>query len=205
MNGKLLDWAVELQALAQAGLYYSRDRFDIERFESIRDIAAEMLSEKSGLPIEHVRELFCGETGYQTPKLDTRAAIFDGAGRILLVHERGGKWSLPGGWVDVNTSVGESAVKEVREEAGLDAVVQRVIAVQDRERHNAPRYAYKVCKVFVLCTVTGGRFRENSETTESAYFPPDALPELAMEKNTPEQVQMCFDAYSDPDWKTVLE
>ena len=121
------------------------------------------------------------------------------------MHERGGKWSLPGGWVDVNTSVGESAVKEVREEAGLDAVVQRVIAVQDRERHNAPRYAYKVCKVFVLCTVTGGRFRENSETTESAYFPPDALPELAMEKNTPEQVQMCFDAYSDPDWKTVLE
>ena len=93
MNGKLLDWAVELQALAQAGLYYSRDRFDIERFERIRDIAAEMLSEKSGLPIEHVRELFCGETGYQTPKLDTRAAIFDGAGRILLVHERGGKWS----------------------------------------------------------------------------------------------------------------
>lgn len=205
MNGKLLDWAVELQALAQAGLYYSRDRFDIERFERIRDIAAEMLSEKSGLPIEYVRELFCGETGYQTPKLDTRAAIFDGAGRILLVHERGGKWSLPGGWVDVNTSVGESAVKEVREEAGLDAVVQRVIAVQDRERHNAPRYAYKVCKVFVLCTVTGGQFRENSETTESAYFPPDALPELAMEKNTPEQVQMCFDAYSDPDWKTVLE
>lgn len=205
MNGKLLDWAVELQALAQAGLYYSRDRFDIERFERIRDIAAEMLSEKSGLPIEHVRELFCGETGYQTPKLDTRAAIFDGAGRILLVHERGGKWSLPGGWVDVNTSVGESAVKEVREEAGLDAVVRRVIAVQDRERHNAPRYAYKVCKVFVLCTVTGGQFQENSETTESAYFPPDALPELAMEKNTPEQVQMCFDAYSDPDWKTVLE
>lgn len=205
MNGKLLDWAVELQALAQAGLYYSRDRFDIERFERIRDIAAEMLSEKSGLPIEHVRELFFGETGYQTPKLDTRAAIFDGAGRILLVHERGGKWSLPGGWVDVNTSVGESAVKEVREEAGLDAVVQRVIAVQDRERHNAPRYAYKVCKVFVLCTVTGGQFRENSETTESAYFPPDALPELAMEKNTPEQVQMCFDAYSDPNWKTVLE
>lgn len=205
MNGKLLDWAVELQALAQSGLYYSRDRFDIERFERIRDIAAEMLSEKSGLPIEHVRELFCGETGYQTPKLDTRAAIFDGAGRILLVHERGGKWSLPGGWVDVNTSVGESAVKEVREEAGLDAVVQRVIAVQDRERHNAPRYAYKVCKVFVLCTVTGGQFRENSETSESAYFPPDALPELAMEKNTPEQVQMCFDAYSDPDWKTILE
>lgn len=205
MNGKLLDWAVELQALAQAGLYYSRDRFDIERFERIRDIAAEMFSEKSGLHIEHVRELFCGETGYQTPKLDTRAAIFDGAGRILLVHERGGKWSLPGGWVDVNTSVGESAVKEVREEAGLDAVVQRVIAVQDRERHNAPRYAYKVCKVFVLCTVTGGQFWENSETSESAYFPPDALPELAMEKNTPEQVQMCFDAYSDPDWKTVLE
>ena len=200
-----LDWAIELQSLAQAGLTYGKDVYDRERYERIREISAEIMSHMTEIPVEKVKDLFCNESGYQTPKLDTRAAIFDGADRILLVHERGGKWSLPGGWVDVNTSVGESAVKEVREEAGLDAVVQRVIAVQDRERHNAPRYAYKVCKVFVLCTVTGGQFRENSETSESAYFLPDALPELAMEKNTPEQVQMCFDAYSDPDWKTVLE
>ena len=157
MNGKLLDWAVELQALAQAGLYYSRDRFDIERFERIRDIAAEMLSEKSGLPIEHVRELFCGETGYQTPKLDTRAAIFE-EDKVLLVRENNGKWSLPGGWCDVNLSVGENTVKEVKEEAGLEVTADRVVAIQDRAKHNLPLYAYGVCKVFVQCSVLGGQF-----------------------------------------------
>ena len=94
-----LDWAVELQALAQAGLHYSKDPFDLERFARVREIAAEMLALRSGLPLEKVKELFCGETGYQTPKLDTRAAIFQGE-NILLVRERDGRWSLPGdGWM----------------------------------------------------------------------------------------------------------
>ena len=73
---KWLDWAVELQALAQAGLYYSKDIYDLERFQRIREIAADMLVSPSGLPAEQVRNLFCGETGYQTPKLDSRAAVF---------------------------------------------------------------------------------------------------------------------------------
>lgn len=94
-----LDWAVELQALAQAGLHYSKDPFDLERFTRVREIAAEMLACRSGLPLEKVKDLFCGETGYQTPKLDTRAAIFQGES-ILLVRERDGRWSLPGdGWM----------------------------------------------------------------------------------------------------------
>ena len=114
-----LRWAVELQSLAQAGLYYGKDPFDRERYARIREIAAEMLQEPSGLPLETVKDLFCCESGYQTPKLDTRAAIFRD-GRILLVQERNGTWSLPGGWVDVDLSVAENAAKEVLEEAGLE-------------------------------------------------------------------------------------
>ena len=205
MGEKWLDWAIELQALAQAGLYYSRDRFDIERFTRIREISAEMLSLKSAIPVGTVKDLFCGETGYQTPKIDTRAAIFSDDGRILLVRETDGRWALPGGWCDVNMSVGENTLKEVKEEAGLDAELVRVIAVQDRERHNHPRYAYRVCKIFSLCRATGGEFHENSETTESAYFPLDDLPPLAEEKNTPEQLALCFAAYKDDNWQTVVE
>lgn len=201
---KWLQWAVELQSLAQAGLYYGKDRFDIERYARIREIAAEMVSLRSEIPTEKVKDLFCNETGYQTPKLDTRAAIFRD-GRILLVQERDGLWSLPGGWVDVDLSVGESAVKEVREEAGLDAVVERVIAVQNREKHNQPRYAHKICKVFVLCSAIGGHFTPNSETIASNYFPLDALPPLSTAKTSAEQVAMCFDAYRDPHWKTLLD
>ncbi len=201
---KWLQWAVELQSLAQAGLYYGRDPFDRERYERIREIAAEMVSLRSQIPAEKVKDLFCNEIGYQTPKLDTRAAIFRD-GKILLVQERDGLWALPGGWVDVNLSVGESAVKEVREEAGLEATAERVIAVQDRERHNQPRYAYRICKVFVLCSVLGGRFTPNSETVASGYFSPDELPPLATAKVNAEQIAMCFDASRDPNWRTRLD
>lgn len=199
-----LDWAVELQSLAQAGLFYGKDVFDRERYQRIREIAAEMLAVPSGLPKERVMELFCCESGYQTPKLDTRAAVFQGD-RILLVQERNGTWSLPGGWVDVNLSVKESAEKEVREEAGLEVTANLVIAVQDREKHNLPVYAYKVCKIFLLCTAAGGSFQPNSETLQSGYFPLDELPPLALEKNTPEQVRICFDAYHSTHWVTQFD
>lgn len=204
-NEPWLSWAVELQALAQAGLHYSKDPYDVERFARIREIAAEMLSVKSDIPPGKVRELFCGETGYQTPKLDTRAAVFRDD-KILLVRERRtGKWSLPGGWVDVNLSVTESAVKEVREEAGLDVSADLIIAVQDKDKHNLPVYAWKICKVFILCTARGGQFAENTETTGSGYFSLDALPPLSTEKNTPEQIAMCFDARRAGHWVTQFD
>lgn len=201
---KWLHWAVELQSLAQAGLTYGKDAFDRERYERIREISAEIMAHMTEIPVEKVRDLFCNETGYQTPKLDTRAAIFED-GKILLVRENNGKWSLPGGWCDVTVSVGENTVKEVKEEAGLDVVAERIIAIQDRAKHNLPVYAYGVCKVFVQCSVTGGRFEKNLETTDCGFFSPDDLPELATEKNNSEQIQMCFAAYRDSNWNVVFD
>ena len=203
-NQKWLDWAVELQALAQAGLYYSKDIYDIERFQRIRDIAADMLVSPSGLPAEKVKELFCSEIGYQTPKLDSRAAVFLD-GKILLVQEQNGLWSLPGGWVDVNLSVAENTVKEVKEEAGLDVRPEFVIAVQDRKKHNTEIYAYNICKVFLLCTLLGGSFQPNSETVASGYFPLNQLPPLAENKTTAQQIRMCFDAYHAEHWVTQFD
>ena len=199
-----LDWAVELQAIAQAGLHYGRDVFDRERYQRIRDIAAEMICHKTDISPEKVRQLFCSESGYQTPKLDTRAAIFQ-KDRVLLVQENTGRWSLPGGWVDVDLSIGENAVKEVREEAGLEVTADLVIAIHDRKKHNRPVYPYNVCKVFVLCSLIGGSFQPNIETLDSGYFPLNGLPPLAEEKNTREQIELCFQASRAEHWKTVLE
>lgn len=203
-NEKWLEWAVELQSLAQAGLTYGKDIYDKERYERIRDISAEMLSNKTDISIEKVKDLFCNETGYQTPKLDTRAAIFND-NKILLVKENSGKWSLPGGWVDVNVSVKENTIKEVKEESGLDVTADKIIAVQDRAKHNLPVYAYGVCKIFVLCSVIGGEFEKNIETIESRYFNKNELPELATEKNTEEQIKMCFEAYESDNWITLFD
>ena len=191
MKEQWLEWAIELQSLAQAGLTYGKDIFDRERYERIREISAEIMAYKTDIPVQKVKDLFCNETGYQTPKLDTRAAIFQN-GKILLVKENSGKWLLPGGWVDVNVSVKENTIKEVKEEAGLDVTADKVIAIQDRSKHNLPVYAYGVCKIFVLCTIIGGAFKENIETTGFAYFSENELPELATEKNNEEQVKMCF-------------
>ena len=174
-----LDWAVKLQAIAQAGLTYGKDVYDRERYEQIRDIAAEMISLQSGISKEKVVDLFCSETGYQTPKLDTRAAVFQD-GKILLVKENNGTWSLPGGWVDVDVSVHDNIIKEVKEESGLDVTVDTVIAIQDREKHNQPVYAWKVCKVFALCSVVGGSFEENIETSESRYFSEEETSKLKL-------------------------
>ena len=136
-----LEWAKELQFIAQAGLTYTKDPFDKERFERVREIAAEIMSLQGRLPLAQVKDLFCNETGFQTPKLDTRAAIFKDD-KILLVEENDGTWSMPGGWVDVMETVKSNTVKEVKEEAGLDVEAVRVIALHDRNLHNQPPYAY---------------------------------------------------------------
>ena len=205
-NTKLwIDFIVELQSLAQAGLTYGKDVYDKERYERIREISAEMMSAMSELPTEQVKGLFCNEIGYQTPKIDTRAAIFKD-NKILLVHENNGTWALPGGWCDVNVSVAENTIKEVKEEAGLDVTVEKVIAVQDRAKHNLPLYAYGVCKIFMLCTIVGGNFEPNIETVGFDYFSEDNLPNLANEKNNIEQIKMCFEAYRGQDtWETMFD
>lgn len=204
INEPWLKWAIEIQSIAQCGLTYAKDVYDIERYEQLRNIAAEMMSYKTDLPVDKVKTLFCNEEGYQTPKLDTRAAIFKD-GKILLVHEKNDTWSMPGGWVDVLESIESNTVKEVREEAGLDVKAVRVIAIQDRNKHNLPVYAYGVCKVFLLCEILGGEFTENIETIGFDYFSMDELPVLAEEKCNRQQVEMCFQAYRDGNWKVQFD
>ncbi len=205
MKNQITEWARELQSLAQAGLYYGRDVFDRERYERIRQIAAEMMAEQTNLPLEKVKDLFCADSGYQTPKIDTRSAIFED-GKILLVRERTGKWALPGGWCEYNLSPAENAVKEAREEAGLETEPVRLIAVQDRKKHNRPEYVYDVVKIFILCRKTGGEFKNNTETTGSEYFAEGDLPApLAEEKTTREQIRMCFEASKDENWRVQFD
>lgn len=203
-NRLFLTWTKDLQSIAQAGLYYGKDVFDRERYEKIREISAQMMSEISDLDVGKVKDLFCNEIVYQTPKIDTRSAIFKND-RILLVREKNGTWSLPGGWCDYNVSVAENAVKETKEKSGFDVKVIRLIAVQDRAKHNSPLYPYGVCKMFFECSITGGEFKENSETTAVDFFTENSLPDLAIEKNNEEQLKMCFKEHRDEHWMPLVE
>lgn len=202
---KWLKWAMEIQSLAQAGLAYTDNVYDIERYERLRDISAEMIEEKSNINLDKVKDLFCNEKGYQTPKIDTRAVIFKD-NKILLTHENNGTWALPGGWCDVLETIKTNTIKEGKEETGLDVEAIKIIALQDRNKHNKPVYAYGVCKVFVLCNVFGGKFEKNIETTEIKYFSLDEIPDnLAEEKTNKEQIEMCFKAYNDENWQTQFD
>ena len=203
-NDKWLQWALELQGIAQTGLYYGTGQFDLERYEQIRQIAAEMISYKTEIPVEKVKDMFCSDVGYLTPKLDTRAAIFK-EDKILLVKESSGAWSMPGGWVEPDKSILENTVKEAWEEAGLEVTADRLIALYDLDKNNLKLHPFKVIKAFVLCRVVGGHFHKNLETVDSRYFGLDELPELTTDKNTEEQIALCFQAKDAEHWETVFD
>lgn len=204
-KNKWLEWTKELQFLSQCALAYCQDRFDIERFERIREISAEMAASVCDLPVETVRGLFCADTGYQTSKMETRAAVFKD-GKLLMVQESNGKWAIPGGWLDYNLTVRENTVKEAFEEAGAHVKPLRVIALHEHHRRNAYPFPFNICKVFVLCEYLSGSFKPNLETIDAAFFARDEIPEpLAVNKTTREQIDMCFRAAADANWQAEFD
>jgi len=194
MNEKWLQWATKLQSIAQAGLTFGADTYDLDRYEQIRSIAVDILHEYTDLDHKKIRELFASEKGYQTPKVDVRAAVFK-EDKILMVKEKvDGRWSLPGGWADVNTSVSESAVRECIEEAGANVKPKRIIAIHLANRQNNFIYPFTIYKILVECELIGYNFKDNTETLESGFFSPDNLPELSVERNNLKQINLCFEA-----------
>lgn len=205
MKTKWLEWVAELQSIAQAGLAFSENHYDRDRYEKIRDLTVKILHEYTGVDHRKIRELFASEKGYQTPKVDIRSAVFDGD-RILMVREKiDGKWSIPGGWADVNTSVSESAVRECLEEAGAVVKPKRIIAIHQADRHNEFIYPYTIYKIFVECELLNQSFIENMETHESDLFERNHLPELSTERNTREQIEMCFDAKKHAHFEALFD
>jgi ADP-ribose pyrophosphatase YjhB (NUDIX family) len=205
MNEKWLEWATKLQSIAQAGLTFAENQYDIDRYQQIRTLTVEILHEYTDLSHEKIRDLFASEKGYQTPKVDVRAAVFKDD-KILMVKEKAdGRWSLPGGWADVNTSVSESAVRECSEEAGATVKPKRIIAVQHANRQNNFVYPFTIYKIIVECELLDYSFKENTETLGSGFFKLDNLPELSVERNTLKQVNMCFEAKKCKVFETVFD
>jgi len=205
MKEKWLEWACRLQSIAQAGLTFGENRYDLDRYQQIRNLAVEIMHEYTGVSNEKIRDLFASETGYQTPKVDIRASVFMD-GKILLVREKiDGAWSLPGGWADVNSSAAESAVRECSEEAGASVTPRRIIAVQLANRHSNTLYPYTIYKIFVECELISSNFVENTETMEAGFFSPDSLPPLSTERNTRDQIEMCFEAKKHKVFETIFD
>lgn len=197
MTESQLDWARRLQAIAQNGLHFSRDPYDRSRFEQVLRIAAEMLVPDERRPA--LVDALSLETGYATPKVDTRAVVVRD-GKILLVREAAdGLWTLPGGWADPGERPSENCVREVREEAGLDVRVARLLAVYDREIRGAePRHFFHAYKLFVHCEIVGGELRPSEETPEVAFFDPAHLPPLSLGRVNAREIHRCLELITNP-------
>jgi ADP-ribose pyrophosphatase YjhB (NUDIX family) len=173
-----LAWAREVQAIAQSGLTFAENPYDIERYQALRALAARVMATAGGADLSHVQNLFAGQVGYATPKVDVRGAAFDASGRILMVREAsdGGRWTLPGGWADVNLTAAENVAKEMFEESGFRVLVRKLAAVWDRTRQGHDAAPFSAFKMFFLCEIVGGAAKTSLETTEVGFFAEDALP-----------------------------
>lgn len=200
MNSKYkwLEIAQNLQSIAQAGLTYTENEYDIERYQQINRISKDIISDYSGMNMEKIHHIYELEVGYLTPKVDVRAVVLRGD-KILLVKETtDGKWSLPGGWADVGLTASEVVVKEVKEESGLDVETVKLLAVLDKKCHPHPPELYYVYKMFFLCNELGGQLESGIETSEIDFFSMDALPELSTNRNTKSQVEQMFKLVQNP-------
>ena len=199
-------WAREVQATAQTGLAFTKDPYDRERYEAVRDVAAQMMMTSSDTPLDVITGLFNAQTGYATPKVDMRGVVFRD-GQILMVREaQDGLWTLPGGWADPNESPSESVTREIFEEAGFTTKARKILAVYDRSKHgHVPPHPFHVYKLLVLCEIESGTARPSLETLEVAFFPQDGIPPLSLARVTANQIARCFEHFRHPDWPTDFD
>ncbi len=199
MEPNWLTWAKRLAALAQDGLTYSDNEYEIERYQQIRQIAAEMMAAGSGVDAQTLLDLLAPERGYATPKVDVRGAAFRD-NKILLVKEKvDDAWTLPGGWADPCQSPSEAVAREVFEEAGFEVRAVKLAAVYDRSKHpHLPPMPFHLYKLFFLCEITGGTATESYETTGVAFFAEDQIPPLSVSRTLPFQIARMFEHYRNP-------
>lgn len=204
---RISEIARELHEHSSAGVLYAKNDFDKERFQRVGELAAELLTIAcEDMPLDKAVDLFGKNDGYQTPKIDTRAVIFNDKDEILLIHDYDGKWALPGGWCDYDQTIYSNTVKESREEAGLEVKCKRLVCAHSHWGHNNPKSFFSVMRFFVICDVLGGSFVENDETSESKYFSVENLPEdLNTHKTTPEQIKLCLKAYKSDTWVPEID
>jgi ADP-ribose pyrophosphatase YjhB (NUDIX family) len=191
---KWMEWSQKLQAIAQNGLTYSNDKFDIERFKQLQEIVSEIISTYTKHDFHEVQEYLDNETGYATPKIDVRGVVVKSEKLLMVKENADNLWTLPGGWADIQESPGENVEREVFEESGYQVKAKKLLAVYDRSRHeHHPKYPEYVYKMFFLCEIVGGESRTSMETSDVNFFGLHELPELSTARITKNQIHRMFE------------
>src|SRR3954451_22333697 len=203
-----LVWAREVQAIAQTGLEFSKDPYDRDRFAALRRLSARIMAAHTSADATRIEALFEAETGYATPKIGVRGAVFDAEGRILMVREAidAHRWTLPGGWADMNQTPAQSVVREVFEESGYHVRPVKLAAVWDRARQAHPPMAFSVVRMFFICALEGGEPATSLETSEIGWFAEDEIPvDLSLRRTLPQHVSRMFAHWREPGLRTEFD
>jgi ADP-ribose pyrophosphatase YjhB (NUDIX family) len=197
--------ARRIQSIAQMGLHYTDGVYDRERYRELLHLAAELAADGTDASVATIRGVFEREQGPSTPKVDVRATVFRND-RVLLVRERSdGRWSLPGGWVDVGESPSQAAAREVHEEAGFEVRPTRLLAVWDKSKHAMRPDPFQIYKLVFDCALESGEARPSLETSEVDFFPLSSLPELSTHRITSSQIVRLHALHLDPEEPTEFD
>jgi ADP-ribose pyrophosphatase YjhB (NUDIX family) len=200
--------AIKLSALAQDGLTFAADAYDVDRYRQVSRLATDLLAALSGRPAGELAVELGRDSGYATPKVDVRGAIFDDQQRVLLMRERtDGRWSLPGGWADPGDSPSSAVTREILEETGYHSSAVKLIACWDREtQQNPPPLPVHVYKLFFLCRTDGTRQPPAAlETLDVGWFAMDGLPPLSLGRVNHRQLERAFAHHLDPALPTEFD
>jgi ADP-ribose pyrophosphatase YjhB (NUDIX family) len=191
-NGQL-ELIKRIKALSDAGLVYTENGYDVERFEEIRALSLELMGIVTKQPLDILDDFYLPEKDYPTPKVDIRGLILTDRKEILLVQERvDNKWTLPGGWGDVGYSPSEVIRKEIREETGLHAVAVRLLAVYDKKCHPHPPQPFYVYKLVFFCKVIEGSINPGFDMMAANYFDLQNLPPLSEDRILKSQIEQLY-------------
>jgi len=194
---KWLTWAREIFSLSQAGLTYSGNPYDIERYKRLQEITAEIIESQSDHGKGSVLDGFSLQAGYITPKVDVRGAVVQD-GKILLIQEKAdGMWAMPGGWADLGNSPASVAEREVWEESGFRVKAEKVVAVMDANRIE-PFEFYHAYKIIFLCKLLDGEPRSSHETLAVDFFDPTDLPPLSVYRTNDDMLREVFEHVENP-------
>lgn len=206
-ENRIIEWAQRLAAVAQCGLTFNGENpYETERYEKIQQIAAEMTGAAGDVDCETALALFSDESknGYATPKVDVRGVVFK-ENKVLLVKEHvTGKWTFPGGWVDVGDSPSYAVEREIWEESGFEVKAQKMLIVADRNLDYPPAY-YHIYKLFFLCELLGGTATLSSETDGVEFFAENDLPELDLNRTSVGHLRRCFEFFRNPGQPTDFD
>jgi len=197
--------AKKINSIAQAGLTFTKDEFDKERYLELQQLSIEIINNITDIDTQKLDFVFNRDIGYQTPKVGVRAVVFR-EDKILMVKERmDDKWCLPGGYADTGMTPSEIVMNEVKEESGYDVKPIRILGLIDYNKHQSKPFPFDLYQLFMECEITGGEVKIGIETSDVGFFSMDNLPELSVRRVTKEQIIKMFELYRNKELEPIFD